>query len=87
MKRGHTMKKFSDYSTDELRKISRKGGINSGKARRRKKQLSIWAVEFLKVLEANNYGKNNETNISKHQLRSIEKLLGNQDFNTKRSRH
>ena len=87
MKRGHTMKKFSDYPTDELREISRKGGINSGKARRRKKQLNIWAVEFLKVLEANDYGKNSETNISKHQLRSIEKLLGNQGFNTKRSRH
>lgn len=53
------MKKFSDYSTDKLREISRKGGINSGKARRRNKQLSIWAVEFLKVLEANDYGKNN----------------------------
>ena len=40
------MKKFSDYSTDELREISRKGGINSGKARRRKKQLIMWAEAF-----------------------------------------
>ena len=39
---------FQDYSPDELRAVSRKGGINSGKARRKKRA----AIEREKIKNA-----------------------------------
>ena len=46
------MKKFSDYTPEEHREISRRGGIASGISRRRKKRLQeFYKIIFTEVLK------------------------------------